>query len=166
MECYSEALDWAPVGTDEEKAAAAVYFANRGAALMQLEVWEDAFADCTQAMALNPAYVKAILRHASVARRLEKLDEAAADYERVLELEPGHIVATTELRVVKAAIAKRDEALKEEMFSKLKELGDTVLGNFGLSTDNFQFKQDPKTGGYNINFVQNPQGAGGKAGAK
>lgn len=35
---------------------------------------------------------------------------------------------------------------------KLKELGNSVLGHFGLSVDNFKMKQDPETGSYSINF--------------
>jgi hypothetical protein len=37
---------------------------------------------------------------------------------------------------------------------KLKELGNTVLGKFGMSIDNFQAVKDPATGSYSINFQQ------------
>ena len=37
---------------------------------------------------------------------------------------------------------------------KLKELGNSVLGNFGLSLDNFKATKDPQTGSYSINFQQ------------
>lgn len=37
---------------------------------------------------------------------------------------------------------------------KLKELGNTVLGKFGMSLDNFKADKDPQTGSYSINFKQ------------
>ena len=37
---------------------------------------------------------------------------------------------------------------------KLKDLGNTVLGKFGMSLDNFKTDKDPNTGSYSINFKQ------------
>jgi hypothetical protein len=37
---------------------------------------------------------------------------------------------------------------------KLKDLGNTVLGKFGMSLDNFKAEKDPETGSYSINFKQ------------
>ena len=45
--------------------------------------------------------------------------------------------------------------MKREMVGKMKELGNSLLGNFGLSLDNFKAEKDEKTGSYSIRFVQN-----------
>ena len=37
---------------------------------------------------------------------------------------------------------------------KLKDLGNGLLGKFGMSLDNFNAVKDPNTGSYNISFQQ------------
>jgi hypothetical protein len=45
------------------------------------------------------------------------------------------------------------EAMKDEAISKLKELGNSVLGHFVMSLDNFKVNQDEKGGGgYSISL--------------
>ncbi len=49
----------------------------------------------------------------------------------------------------KAEIKRKQ--MTDEMLGKLKDVGNSFLGLFGLSTDNFQLQQSD-AGGYNIQF--------------
>jgi len=49
--------------------------------------------------------------------------------------------------------AATDRDLKEAM-DKFKDLGNMFLKPFGMSTDNFKFEKDEKSGGYSMNFNQ------------
>ncbi|KAL8906284.1 MAG: hypothetical protein Q9171_006329 [Xanthocarpia ochracea] len=59
-------------------------------------------------------------------------------------------IINTALRSLPPRIAAAKENEMGEMMGKLKELGNGILKPFGLSTDNFKFEKDEKTGGYNI----------------
>lgn len=52
------------------------------------------------------------------------------------------------------AVDAAREKLKEETMEQLKGLGNSVLGMFGMSLDNFEAKKDPSTGSYSISFKQ------------
>jgi CheY-specific phosphatase CheX len=76
------------------------------------------------------------------------------DAKAALLLEPNNTAAKKTVIRLQKMEEERMEKLKEETMGKLKDLGNSILGNFGLSLDNFNAVQDPKTGGYSISFNQ------------
>lgn len=55
-------------------------------------------------------------------------------------------------------VPRAQEKLKEEMVEKLKGLGNSILGKFGLSLDNFKLQPNPSGEGYSIQFSQGGEG--------
>ncbi|XP_068565411.1 tetratricopeptide repeat protein 1 [Cebidichthys violaceus] len=150
---YTDALVLCPVCFSRERA---MVFSNRAAARLHLDLKDKAILDCTRAIELNPDYVRALLRRAELHEQTDKLDEALEDYKKVLDLDQNQTTARQACMRLPHQIHERNERLKEEMMSKLKDLGNLVLRPFGLSTSNFQVNQDSDSGSYSINFVQNP----------
>ena len=74
--------------------------------------------------------------------------------ELVLRHDPKSRFAADGMQRVQKAIDERNEKLKNDMMDKLKGLGNSLLGKFGLSLDNFKMDKDPQTGSYSINFQQ------------
>lgn len=95
-------------------------------------------------------------RRANLYEETDKLDESFEDFKKVLEIDPGNNEARAAQIRLPPLINEKNEKMKEEMIEKLKDLGNMVLRPFGLSTKNFEMKQDPSTGSYSINFNQNP----------
>ncbi|XP_066446579.1 tetratricopeptide repeat protein 1 [Eleutherodactylus coqui] len=149
---YSQALLKCPAFYQKERA---ILYSNRAAARLKQDKTEAALRDCTKAIELNPDYIRALLRRAELYEKTDKLDEALADYQSVLEKDLSCRQAKEACMRLPRQIEERNERLKEEMISKLKDLGNLVLKPFGLSTNNFQVNQDATTGSYSINFVQN-----------
>ncbi|AQK98878.1 Tetratricopeptide repeat (TPR)-like superfamily protein [Zea mays] len=124
----------------------------------ELESSEDIRAACHSNRAvcflklLNPSYLKALLRRAEAHEKLEHYDEAIADMKKVIEMDPSNQQATRSLFRLEPLAAEKREKMKEEMIGKLKDLGNSVLGRFGMSVDNFKAVKDPNTGSYSIQF--------------
>ncbi|XP_071827824.1 tetratricopeptide repeat protein 1-like [Apostichopus japonicus] len=149
---YTEAVKLCPLSFKKERS---IMFANRAACKIHLKQLEEGVKDCSKALDLHPHYIKVLLRRAQTYELLEKLDEALADYQRALEMDPGCHIARAACMRLPGEINERNEKLKAEMMDKLKDLGNMVLRPFGLSTDNFKVQQDPNTGSYSMNFMQN-----------
>ena len=132
-----------------------VLFANRAACHLQEGDYEGTVEDCSNALELDGGYVKAYVRRAKAFEALEEYDQGLADVKKVMDLGGGGTGnsgwAEAYVRRVGPLAERRQEEMKEEMIGKLKELGNSFLGNFGMSLDNFKAEQGPD-GGYSIKF--------------
>ncbi|XP_050367679.1 uncharacterized protein LOC126786022 [Argentina anserina] len=125
---------------------------NRGICFSKLGKYEDAIKECTKAVELNPSYIKALIRRAEAHEKLEHFEEAIADMKKILELDPSNDQARKAIRRLEPLAEAKREKIKEEMIGKLKDMGNSLLGRFGMSVDNFKAVKDPNTGSYSISF--------------
>ncbi|XP_065193349.1 tetratricopeptide repeat protein 1-like [Sycon ciliatum] len=146
---YRAGLRICPKSEGELRAA---LYGNMAAAYVKQDDHERAVECCDKAVKYKEHYVKVYMRRAASHEKLDNLEKALADYKTVLELDPRNGVAIDGVQRLPPLIHEQQEKMKAEMMSKLKDLGNAVLKPFGLSTTNFQFNQDPKTGGYSVNF--------------
>ncbi|KAI8501549.1 DnaJ sub C member 7 [Branchiostoma belcheri] len=81
---YTEALTIDP----ENKLTNAKLYNNRAAVCVKLGRLNDAIRDCTQAVELDPSYIKAISRRATCYMETECFEEAIRDFETLCKLNP------------------------------------------------------------------------------
>ncbi|KAK4454455.1 hypothetical protein QBC34DRAFT_393471 [Podospora aff. communis PSN243] len=103
---------------------------------------------------------KALMRRARARSELggwTNLEGALSDYKKLSET-PGNLgaadkkIVQAQIRALPPRVKAAQEKETAEMWGKLKDLGNGLLKPFGLSTENFKMVQDPKTGGYSMNF--------------
>ena len=75
-----------------------------------------------------------------------------ADYRKVLEFAPQEAAAMQAAERLPGEIQAEDERQQAEALGKLKEMGNSVLGMFGLSLDNFHVQKDPNSGSNSMSF--------------
>jgi tetratricopeptide (TPR) repeat protein len=84
---YNLGLEICPLCFKEDRA---ILLSNRAAASIKMGQKEKAIHDCTEALGLNPNYVKAILRRAQTYEDTDKPHESMKDFQQILEIDPGH----------------------------------------------------------------------------
>ncbi|OZJ04537.1 hypothetical protein BZG36_03994 [Bifiguratus adelaidae] len=134
------------------------------------EDYPQAVSACNSALKYVPSYTKALYRRAQASEKLGTsagLTDALEDYKKVVAVDDTsksadsmHLVTPVTRRECQKAIQRlpaqiqaKAEHEKEEMLAKLKEMGNTILGKFGLSTDNFKMVPQ-EGGGYSLNFTR------------
>lgn len=149
---YDVALQVSPPDVPSSIELRSICHSNRGVCFLKLGKFEDTIKECSKALELNPSYMKALVRRGEAHEKLEHFEEAIADMKKILELDPSNDQAKRTIRRLEPLAAAKREKMKEEMIGKLKDMGNSLLGRFGMSVDNFKAVQDPNTGSYSISF--------------
>ena len=172
IDCYMSALEVTEDSrVDNERAAC---WANVGACRYQLKEWKACAEACSEgilenlqslqrsnlllALKIDKQYVKALRRRATANENLntwQALQTSHHDYTELVKLSdaPDRYSYERKLRAIKPRLDEAQEREKTEMIGKLKDLGNSVLGKFGMSTDMFNMQPDGK-GGYSMSFDQ------------
>ncbi len=120
-----------------------------------LQHYEICISDCTKSLEINPKNnTKALLRRMNAYEKIEKYEQSIEDG-KLLLAQQGSSSEDGILQAIKRCeqgISIRNDKLKDEMMGKLKDLGNGLLGKFGLSLDNFKTTKDPNTGNYSVAF--------------
>ncbi|KAM3135903.1 hypothetical protein pb186bvf_012032 [Paramecium bursaria] len=163
LDCYENALLYCP---DDDKQMLCILNSNIGICLMRQEQNEEAINYFTKAIEYDPVFIKAYLNRAALYDKADKPDEALEgnfiqfqknfyflDYKEVDELQPNNIDIIRRKLELQKKVDELNEKRKTEVLTGLKDLGNTILGKFGLSLDNFKMQQS-ENGSYNIQFKQ------------
>lgn len=132
---------------------------NSAACYLEMEHFERALQECNKAISLDSRHTKSLYRRIKANEKLENYDQIITDIKSMEEITKG----TSENEMVKKLLLpqlpkfedlrkKKMEADMQKMMGQLKDLGNSVLGAFGLNLDNFKFQKDPASGNYNISF--------------
>lgn len=140
--------------------ARSVLNANIAACYVKLGENENAVKACTEALQDDPSYIRVLLRRAQCNEKIgswSALSSAKEDYTALLTQLPSSSNQVAEvnraLRLLEPRIEEAQKREVGEVVDKLKGLGNSVLGRFGMSTDNFKFEPNGQ-GGYSLNFTR------------
>jgi tetratricopeptide (TPR) repeat protein len=86
----------------------------------------------------DPSYLKAQLNLASYLEKSDQLEEALEQNKKLLELTPKDIKVHLKVKELEKRVEEKQEQQKKEVIDGLKSIGNSVLGYFGLSLDNFK----------------------------
>jgi len=139
----------------ELKDQCCILLCNKGICFNKLNEFDKALESFKDALKYNKDYSKALCNKMLLLKKKEDYLEAYEDFKRLKTLDynlwENYRNLEGELSY-KAEIQKKK--MTDEMLGKLKDMGNTILGKFGLSLNNFQMTPNGQ-GGYSIQYNNN-----------
>jgi tetratricopeptide (TPR) repeat protein len=128
---------------------------NKGICFNKLNDYDKALDSFKSALRYNKDYSKALCNKMLLLNKKEEYLEAYEDFKRLKTLDYN---LWENYRHMENGLAYQAEIQKkkmtDDMLGKLKDVGNTILGKFGLSLNNFQMTPNGQ-GGYSIQYNNN-----------
>ena len=128
---------------------------NKGICFNKMNDYDKALDSFKEALKYNKDYSKALCNKMLLLNKKEEYLEAYEDFKRLKTLDYN---LWENYRNMENGLAYQAEIQKKkmtnEMLGKLKDVGNTILGKFGLSLNNFQMTPNGQ-GGYSIQYNNN-----------
>ena len=129
-----------------------ILYCNQGICFNKLNDKDKALESFSSALKLNDKYAKALANRMLRYNAKGDYIEAYDDFKRLKEIDQKLFSNYAHMEgdlCAKAEVKKKE--MTDEMLGKLKEMGNSILGNFGISLDNFKMIPNGQ-GGYSIQY--------------
>ena len=140
---------------DDLKEQCCILNCNKGICFNKLNDYDKALDSFKAALRYNKDYSKALCNKMLLLNKKEEYLEAYEDFKRLKTLDYN---LWENYRNMENGLAYQAEIQKkkmtDDMLGKLKDVGNTILGKFGLSLNNFQMTPNGQ-GGYSIQYNNN-----------
>ena len=145
-----------------------IYYANRAAAYIELEMGEDALKDCNECIRISPDYTKGYSRKGTALILLGRSDEALPCFQHVLDLDPLNEFAQAKVDELES-VAKQPKSASslENLMSspnisqllnnpQMMSMASQLFGNLSTSNGNGAGNASPGSNPL-ANFMNNPE---------
>lgn len=137
---YGQAIELCP---PEEKKHRAIFHNNLGIAYTKLDKLMQAKGEFSSAIELNPEYPKPLYHRMNIYKTETEYDLALQDANKILEIDPSFSAPSLKNRIIpelERLQKEKFDKMKDEVVGNLKNLGNSMLGYFGMSVDNFKMQ--------------------------
>jgi tetratricopeptide (TPR) repeat protein len=152
---YQKALETCP---ESSKNVMAILYANMAACYIQLKDYEKTVQYCTDALNLDASHEKARTRRSVANEQINTLTSLQAACDDLNVLIADRQAAAKDVKELSKRLSSLEPRLQsmqkketDKVIGQLKDLGNGLLKNFGMSLDDFKLQDDGK-GGYSVNI--------------
>jgi len=152
---------------DQVKSLLVTLYSNLALTYFQMQHYQKCIDCSTKVLThLEKDHYKSLYKRSQSYEELQKFQLSYADMKQLTEIIaskrqmgvssdiPDQLAKKFFLDAERLRIKSEEEQKKqvEEMWGQLKDVGNQLLGAFGLNLNNFKFDKDPNSGGYSISM--------------